>query len=334
MSNEELQNIDELPTWCYYRGDGTINRNITLPDAPAWRDKSKKDTNGNVKSNAYRPLNNKEIKMVNAALLLRRPLLITGKPGSGKSSLAEAVCQELGLGEKVLSWRITTQSKFTDGLYNYDALSRLQDMQYKEEVDGKLISKEIKNYLNLEALGIAFTSKKQRVVLIDEIDKSQIDLPNNLLHLFEENEFEIPELKRLGKDFTPFDDTDNYKTISNGIVHCDIETFPLIIMTSNGERDFPPAFMRRCLHLDMQLPDADELAQIVNRHFETVGKKVNKKNLTKIITLFLEERDKEENKTYLSTDQLLNAVYLMHEKEIDITADDDIKSGTFHNLFG
>jgi MoxR-like ATPase len=106
-------------------------------------------------------------------------------------------------------------------------------------------------------------------------------------------------------------------------------------MTSNGERDFPPAFMRRCLHLDMQLPNAIELAEIVNRHFETVNKKVNQENLTKIITLFLEERDREENKTYLSTDQLLNSVYLMHEKEIEIDGkDDDIKDGILRNLLG
>jgi len=329
MSNDN--NEKNLPDWCYYRGDDGVDKNITLPDAPPWRDKSRVD-----EKNAYRPLNDKEIKMVNASLILRRPLLITGKPGSGKSSLAEAVRKELGLGEKVLTWRVTTQSKFTDGLYAYDALSRLQDIQFKEEDDaGNLISKEIKNYLNLEALGIAFASKKQRVVLIDEIDKSQIDLPNNLLHLFEENEFDIPELKRLGKEFIPFDDSENYETIENGLVKCNIETFPLIIMTSNGERDFPPAFMRRCLHLDMQLPNAIELAEIVNRHFETVNKKVNQENLTKIITLFLEERDREENKTYLSTDQLLNSVYLMHEKEIEIDGkDDDIKDGILRNLLG
>lgn len=291
MSNEKNQKNQELniPDWCYYRGDGTVKENIQLPDAPPWRAKHKKGNDGKEK-NTYRPLSQKEIKMVNAALILRRPLLITGKPGSGKSSLADAVRKELGLGEKVLHWRITTQSKFTDGLYSYDALARLQDIQFKSEKDGKLLADDIKHYLSLEALGIAFASKTQRVVLIDEIDKSQIDLPNNLLHLFEENEFEIPELKRLGKDFIPFDDTENYETITEGVVKSDIDTFPLIIMTSNGERDFPPAFMRRCLHLDMQLPDANDLALIVNRHFKTVGKEVDQEDLQKIITFFLEER--------------------------------------------
>lgn len=328
MSNENNKALN-IPDWCYYRGDNTVDRDISLPDAPPWREKSNAK-----RENAYRPLCEKEIKMVNAALILRRPLLITGRPGSGKSSLAEAVRRELGLGEKVLHWRITTQSKFTDGLYSYDALARLQDIQFKSQKDGKLLAEDIKHYLSLEALGTAFSSKTQRVVLIDEIDKSQVDLPNNLLHLFEENEFEIPELKRLGKDFIPFDDEESYEVVKEGVVKSNIETFPLIIMTSNGERDFPPAFMRRCLHLDMQLPDANDLALIVNRHFETVSKRVNQEDLKRIIELFLEERDKEENKTYLSTDQLLNAVYLMHEKKIDITKEDDIKDGTFRNLLG
>jgi len=334
MSNENNKKLD-VPDWCYYRGDNTIGRDINLPDAPPWRDKSSKSEQGNDEpQTAYRPLCEKEIKMVNAALILRRPLLITGKPGSGKSSLAESVRKELGLGDKVLHWRITTQSKFTDGLYSYDALARLQDIQFKSKKDGELLAEDIKHYLSLEALGTAFASKTQRVVLIDEIDKSQVDLPNNLLHLFEENEFEIPELKRLGKEFIPFDDEDNYETVQDGVVKSNIETFPLIIMTSNGERDFPPAFMRRCLHLDMQLPDAKDLALIVNRHFETVSKKVNQEDLKRIIESFLEERDKDENKTYLSTDQLLNAVYLMHEKKIDITKEADIKDGTFRNLLG
>lgn len=328
--SDKIEN--ELPEWCYYRGDGSCNKKFKLPDAPPWRDKS--DVDKKDKKNAYRPLSEKEIKMVNAALILRRPLLITGRPGSGKSSLAESVRQELGMGEKVLHWRITTQSKFTDGLYSYDALSRLQDIQFKEERDGVLISKNIGNYLSLEALGEAFTSKTQRVVLIDEIDKSQIDLPNNLLHLFEENEFEIPELKRLGKEFTQSNDKENFETVYHGIVKCDIETFPLILMTSNGERDFPPAFMRRCLHLDMQLPDASDLAEIVNRHFETVGKNVDQESLGELIELFLEERDKDEQKTYLSTDQLLNAVYLMHEKKIFIEQEKEMKRGLFRNLLG
>jgi MoxR-like ATPase len=316
---------DTQPNW-YYCGDGVCKNDIALPDAPPWRNKKAGQ------ESPYRPLSDKEIKMVNAALILRRPLLITGKPGSGKSSLADAVCQELGLGEKVLPWRITTQSKFTDGLYSYDALSRLQDIQFKEQRDGQYIAEDIANYLKLEALGAAFASKKQRVVLIDEIDKSQMDLPNNLLHLFEENEFEIPELKRLGKPFTPFHDAENYHTFDDGIVQCDIDTFPLIIMTSNAERDFPPAFMRRCLHLDMQLPDATELAKIVNRHFDAVGKRVDQEALARMITLFLEERDKDDQ-SYLSTDQLLNAVYLLHEEKIDIKQE-GIFGNIFRNLFG
>lgn len=332
--NDQEQELEknELPSWCLFRGDHKQKTDIKLPKAPPWRQKNKKEEK---EFNSYIPLSQKEIKMVNTALLLRRPLLITGKPGSGKSSLAEAVRKELSLGDKVLHWRITTQSKFTDGLYSYDALSRLQDIQFKEKKDGVLISKDIGNYLQLEALGIAFTSEQQRVVLIDEIDKSQIDLPNNLLHLFEENEFEIPELKRLGVTYESSTNSKISHIIKNrGLVTCDIETFPLIIMTSNGERDFPPAFMRRCIHLKMELPNAKDLANIVNRHFESIGEVVDKEALSKIIESFITLRDDESNKKYLSTDQLLNAVYLMNQKEsVDIN-DVDIQDGIWRNLLG
>ena len=234
MSNEN-NNTD----WCAFQGDGEV-KELELPSAPPWRSRENR-----IKS--YCTFSDKVKKMVSAALILRRPLLITGNPGTGKSSLAEAIRHELNLGDKVLYWRIGTQSKLKDGLYSYDALSRLQDTQMEDEK----VYKNIENYLNLEALGTAFTSEKQRIVLIDEIDKSPIDLPNNLLHIFEENQFEIPEIRRL-KDAT-FENGKGFKKIgSDGIVKCDIETFPLIIMTSNGERDFPSAFMRRCLHLKIE----------------------------------------------------------------------------------
>ncbi|CAA6818602.1 MAG: MoxR-like ATPases [uncultured Sulfurovum sp.] len=313
--------------WCYFQGDSE-QKEFKAPTAPPWRIRKNR-----VKS--YCTFSDKVKKMVSAALILRRPLLITGNPGIGKSSLAEAVMHELKLGDEVLYWRIGTQSKLKDGLYSYDALSRLQDVQTGEEdSEGEKISKKIENYLKLEALGTAFTSKTQRVVLIDEIDKSPIDLPNNLLHIFEENEFEIPELKRL-KNYS-FDNGEGFHTIDNGLVKCDIDTFPLIIMTSNGERDFPMAFMRRCLHLELKDPTDKELAKIVNKHFEQIKVKLDQEKLEKIIRSFIKLRDSEENKVYLSTDQLLNAVYLMEQDEsIDLTnADDEMIDGIWKNLLG
>ena len=308
-----------LPDWYIFTGDKNNKKEeFTLPDAPSWR-KNKRGIDN------YITISEKEKKLVNAALYLRRPLLITGKPGSGKSSLAWAVAEELGMGN-VLEWRITTSSKYTDGFYTYDVLSRLNDIQLGK--DDKTIVTDIKNYLKLEALGVAFASKKQRVVLIDEIDKSDIDLPNNLLHVFEENKFEIPELKRLKEyKYQPFEGSKQYREIENGIVECDVDTFPLIIMTSNGERDFPPAFMRRCLHLEMELPTHEQLATIVEAHFENA---VNKKDLDTMIESFLKIREK----NYLSTDQLLNAIYLIDKKGIDINSDEnkEMVDSIWHSL--
>lgn len=146
-----------------------------------------------------------EIDRVNAALLLRRPLLVTGRPGTGKTSLTYAVAHELGL-EPVLRWPVTSRTQLQEGLYRYDAIGRLQDTPRAGKHEGE--PPDIGNYLTLGPLGTALFGRVAqteegkpvvypRVLLIDEIDKSDIDLPNDLLHLFEEGEFEIPELARL-----------------------------------------------------------------------------------------------------------------------------------------
>lgn len=305
-------NTITLEPWYIFTGQGKSN--VTLPEAPSWRKKQAKTS--------YIPLSTLEIKMINAALYLRRPLLITGQPGSGKSSLAKAVADELGMGA-VLNWRITTNSTLQEGLYSYDALSRLQDIKFKEE--DTTLQTNIEKYLKLEALGLAFASKTQRVVLIDEIDKSDIDLPNNLLHILEEQEFEIAELKRTQKAFTPFGDTENYETYSTGVIQAN-DNFPLIIMTSNGERDFPPAFMRRVLHLHIDPPTKEQLIEIVQSHFQ--GEEIAA--LADVVDKFITKRDK----AYISTDQLLNAIYLIHKKGIDINdpKNSDMLESIWHRL--
>jgi MoxR-like ATPase len=244
------------------------------------------------------------IEMVNAALSLRRPLLITGSPGTGKSSLAYAVARELGLGN-VLKWSITTRSTLQDGLYGYDAIARLQDAQ----ASGKDNRTETGNYITINALGTAFVAKDlPRVLLIDEIDKSDIDLPNDLLNLFEDGEFLIRELQRLELkkvDVRTIDRDNKGEQIKvpvlNGVVRC--RAFPLVIMTSNGERDFPPPFLRRCLRFRMPNPSPVELQGIVEKHLgaEVAGQS------NALINWFC---DQIESGGTLATDQLLNVIHM------------------------
>jgi MoxR-like ATPase len=172
--------------------------------------------------------------MINAALLLRRPLLVTGAPGTGKSTLAYRVARELGLG-RVLQWRITTHSTLKSGLYGYDAIGRVQAIAAKDA------SHEIGSFIRLGPLGTSLLSYRlPRVLLIDELDKSDIDLPNNLLHVFEDGEFDIPKLVRLREHAREFrvhtDDPDQTAVIVDGRVRC--LTFPFVVITSNGERLF------------------------------------------------------------------------------------------------
>ena len=272
------------------------------------------------------------VQSVNAALALRRPLLITGRPGAGKTSLAYAISHELQLGP-VLSWSITARTTLEVGLYRYDAIARLQDSQlYKQNPDepnpessnGNNLEettpkRTIGDYIQLGPLGTAFVpTPYPRVLLIDEIDKSDINLPNDLLNLLEEGQFEIPELVRLSeskereesKKTKQLSDkpiqvrtADDLKIdIAGGKIRCD--AFPLIVMTSNGERDFPPAFLRRCLRIEMPKPIETDLYNIVEAHLtKGVADEVDD-----LIKRFFKKTNSEA--ALLATDQLLNAVYL------------------------
>jgi MoxR-like ATPase len=257
-----------------------------------------------------------EIRAVNLALYLRRPLLVTGDPGTGKSTLAYAIAHELGLDE-VLVWPITSRSNLQQGLYQYDAVGRLQEASLQRQQqggkEGKADPAEIGRFIRLGPLGTALylsQPKRPAVLLIDELDKSDIDLPNDLLHTFEEGEFEIPELQRLPEDCLKvpvwLHRRSGEAEIERGRVLC--KGFPIVILTNNGERDFSPAFLRRCIRLDVKAPTPAELAVIVRQRLQLSDGELSP-DVKKLIALFV--ADREDPARQLATDQLLNAVYLV-----------------------
>jgi len=242
-----------------------------------------------------------EVRLVNAALLLRRPLLVTGRPGVGKSGLAYRIARELRLG-RVLHWAVTSRTTLTSGLFEYDAIGRAQALQSPAGSPAGT-----GDFVQLGPLGTALLPYRlPRILLIDEIDKCDIDLPNDLLTLFEDGYYEIPPLVRV----KPQEPTTTVHTadpggsaqISEGVVRC--HAFPVIVLTSNGEREFPEAFMRRCLRLDIPDPDAAALGELVAAHFGS-GLGVRQEAL---IRDFLRRSDRVGG---LAADQLLNAAHLV-----------------------
>lgn len=314
--------------WLIYRGTGVPDHRIDdLPEPPPWRDfdggpvlelgaeadSSSARRLGNARepdgrsheAELFRP-GGKELEVINAALYLRRPLLVTGNPGTGKSTLAHAVARELGLG-RVLRWPIVSRTSLQDGLYEYDAIARLQDVQLgggPERAAEAAAPRGIGGYIRLGPLGTALLPfAKPRVLLVDELDKSDIDLPNDLLNVLEEGEFGIPELQRIAdrEDVVEVltDDGDR-APVRGGHVRC--RAFPFVVLTSNGERDFPAALMRRCIHLRLDPPDKDRLAAMVRAHFDDAAVEAG----DELIELFLRRSAGE----LVAADQLLNALYL------------------------
>ncbi|QYN41105.1 MoxR family ATPase (plasmid) [Pseudonocardia sp. DSM 110487] len=303
-----------MADWQIYTGTAEPHR-AAIPAAPPWR------TFGDPKAGHQMELPAPEsesetaatfqatgemVDAVNAALVLRRPLLLTGRPGSGKSSLIDSVARELELG-RVLRWHVTSASTLTDALYRYDAIGRLQAHGLRrEQSDGRVVdAPEIEDYLRLGPLGTALLpSLRPRALLIDEIDKSDIDLPNDLLNVFERGEFDVPELARMGTGPVDVrvDGGDESYPIENGRVRC--TEFPFVVLTSNGERDFPAAFLRRCIRLRMPDPTVTLLTDIMIAHLGAVAAAESDALIKDFATRAKADRA-------YATDQLMNAVFMV-----------------------
>ncbi|GAA2470123.1 MoxR family ATPase [Streptomyces longisporus] len=284
-------------TWgSYYRGDG-VTRDVSLGAPPPWREFPRRSL-----GIPFQPPDGLP-EAVNAALSLRRPLLITGTPGSGKSTVIESVAEELRLGP-VLRWHITSRSTLSEALYRYDVLGRIHDQQLAQP---SRPADDIAHFLQLGPLGTSMIpSPKPRCLLIDELDKSDLDLPSDLLEVLERGEFEIPELTRYNRkdvDVRMWDSEERHR-ITRGRVQC--TEFPFIVMTSNGERDFPAAFLRRCIRFVMPKPDNEAIRKVVLAHLGLdVTDSAPLADLVRDFVTRIQAGDS------LAVDQLLNALFVV-----------------------
>ena len=222
---------------------------------------------------------------VNVSIALQKPLLIKGEPGTGKTMLAESISKALDM--DLIIWGIKSTTKAQEGLYVYDTVQRLYDSQFGE---GNV--SDIKQYIKLGKLGEAFTSDKQVVLLIDEIDKADLEFPNDLLWELDKMEFYINETK------------ETIKTKHR----------PIVIITSNAEKELPDAFLRRCIFHYIEFPDAEKMEEIINVHFGDIDQKLCQKALE----AFYEIRKMDEIQKKPSTSELLDWIQALMISGVDI----------------
>ncbi len=226
---------------------------------------------------------------VNAAITLQRPLLVKGEPGTGKTMLAEEVAQALEL--PLLQWHIKSTTKAQQGLYEYDAVSRLRDSQLSD-IDGGERVKNIHNYIVKGVLWQAFTADRPVALLIDEIDKADIEFPNDLLREIDRMEFYCYETRELIK----------------------AKHRPLVFITSNNEKELPDAFLRRCFFHYIKFPDAPTMQNIVDVHFPVLKKEL----LSAAMKTFYEVRNLPGLKKKPSTSELLDWLKLLLAEDIPL----------------
>ena len=210
---------------------------------------------------------------VNVSIALEKPLLIRGEPGTGKTMLAQAIADSLGM--DLIIWSIKSTTKAQDGLYVYDTVQRLYDSQFGE---GDI--KDIAKYIKLGKLGEAFTSEKRPVLLIDEIDKADLEFPNDLLWELDKMEFYINETKETVKT----------------------KHRPIVIITSNAEKELPDAFLRRCIFHYIEFPTEEKMEEIIRVHYGDIDKKL----IENALDAFYKIRDMKDLQKKPSTSELLD----------------------------
>ncbi|PCI43592.1 MAG: ATP-binding protein [Alphaproteobacteria bacterium] len=232
---------------------------------------------------------------VNAAITLERPLLIKGEPGTGKTVLAHEVAKALG--KDLLEWHIKSTTKAQQGLYEYDAVSRLRDSQLGSEK-----VHDIKNYINKGKLWEAFTADNSPILLIDEVDKADIEFPNDLLQ----------ELDRM--EFNVYETGETIRAVNR----------PLVIITSNNEKDLPDAFLRRCFFHYIKFPDKETMTEIIDVHFPDIQNIL----VREALNLFYDVRDVPGLKKKPSTSELLDWLKLLmvEDMPLDVLRSNDPKT--------
>ena len=246
--------------------------------------------NGKMNMNVFKGsdkyvVTNELMNAVNVSIALEKPLLIKGEPGTGKTMLAEAIADALDM--ELIIWGIKSTTKAQEGLYVYDTVQRLYDSQFGEGNVG-----DISQYIKLGKLGEAFTSDKQVVLLIDEIDKADLEFPNDLLWELDKMEFYINETKETVKT----------------------KHRPIVIITSNAEKELPDAFLRRCIFHYIDFPNKEKMEEIVKVHFGDIDRKLSEKALE----AFYELRGMDDLQKKPSTSELLDWIQALMISGVDI----------------